>query len=51
MSLLAALAPYRVTTVRVPRATSNGLWRALVRAAGPKYADSIAFWGLPSRSA
>jgi hypothetical protein len=50
MSLLQALAPYRVTTVRVPKAKANGLWRALVleMRMSPFDERPIAFWGLPS---
>jgi hypothetical protein len=50
MSLLQALAPYRVTTVRVPKAKANGLWRSLVLEMRMSPFDDrpIAFWGLAS---
>jgi hypothetical protein len=52
MSLLQALAPYRVTTVRVPKAKANGLWRSLVLEMRMSPFDDrpIAFWGLASGS-
>jgi hypothetical protein len=44
MSTTAALGQYRVTTIRIPRSTDNGLWAALAaRAASDQLADLSAF--------